>query len=57
MSGIGTNSPASATTSAMTNSPLMMLPNRRIISEKVRVISDRMLSGSMIELGSAKLAR
>jgi hypothetical protein len=35
----------------------MTLPNRRTISEKVRVISEMMLSGSMISLGCAKLAR
>ena len=36
---------------AMTNSPLMTLPNRRIASEKCRVISDSRLSGSMKRLG------
>ena len=42
-----------ASTVAITNSPLKTLPNSRIISEKVRVISDRMLSGSMIRVGLA----
>ncbi len=39
------------------NSPLMTLPKRRTMSEKVRVTSERMLSGSMMSFGSAKLAR
>ena len=37
---------------AMMNSWLIMLPNRRTISEKVRVISDSTLSGSRSEFGS-----
>ena len=37
--------------------PLITLPNKRTISEKVRVTSETMFSGNMISLGFAKLVR
>ncbi len=50
--GIGNSSPAMTETIAITSSWLITLPKSRTISEKVRVISDRTLSGSSRGLGS-----
>ena len=41
----------------MTNTPLITLPNRRTISEKVRVNCSTTLSGIITQVGSAKVAR
>ena len=57
ISGIGTSSPASDSTMPMMNTPLMTLPNRRTISEKVRVNVSTILSGIMTMLGWAKVLR
>ena len=57
MNGIGTNSPARKTTMAMTKAWLIMLPKRRIISEKERVTSDRRLSGKQHRVGLHDSAR
>ena len=40
-----------------TKTPLMTLPNRRTSNEKVRVRLSMKLSGIMIGLGEAKVAR
>ena len=41
----------------MMNTPLITLPNRRTISEKVRVNCSTMLSGIITQVGSAKVLR
>ncbi len=41
----------------MTKTPLITLPNRRTISEKVRVICSIRFSGSITQDGSAKPRR
>ena len=55
--GIGTKRPARDSTIAPIKTPLMTLPNRRMISEKMRVICSTMLSGIITHVGSAKVAR
>ncbi|MNQ30734.1 hypothetical protein D3C85_440850 [compost metagenome] len=57
MNGIGTSRPASDRAMPSTNTPLMMLPNRRTTSEKVRVSCSTMFSGIITQLGSAKVRR
>jgi hypothetical protein len=54
---MGTNKPARLNRMPMMNTPLITLPNRRTIIEKVRVICSNSVSGAMNQLGSAKLLR
>ncbi len=57
MKGIGTKRPARDSTIAAMKTPLMTLPNRRTISEKVRVNCSAMLIGIMTQVGLLKVAR
>ena len=57
MKGIGTKRPARDSTIAPMKTPLITFPNRRMISEKVRVNCSAMLSGIMTQVGLVKVAR
>ena len=57
ISGIGTSRPASERMMPMMKTPLMTLPNRRTISEKVRVKVSTIFSGIMKMVGSANVFR
>lgn len=57
ISGIGTNKPASDSTMPITNTPLITLPNRRTISENVRVSCSTTFNGIITQVGSANVAR